>query len=70
MLPAYVLNAQPGEKILDLCAAPGGKTAKSLQIYRDKGLLWSNEISADRARALLRNTELMVVLTQSFPGNT
>ncbi|MDN5314593.1 MAG: hypothetical protein PWP10_3343 [Clostridiales bacterium] len=59
MLPAYVLNAQPGEKILDLCAAPGGKTAKIASDLQGQGLLWSNEISADRARALLRNTELM-----------
>ncbi len=59
MLPAKVLAAQPGEKVLDLCAAPGGKTARIAADLAGQGLLWSNEISAERARALLRNVELM-----------
>lgn len=59
MLPAKVLSARPGERILDLCAAPGGKTARIAADLAGQGLLWSNEISSDRARALLRNVELM-----------
>lgn len=58
MLPAMVLDARPGERVLDLCAAPGGKSCKIAAGLRGEGLLWANEISADRARALLRNIEL------------
>jgi 16S rRNA C967 or C1407 C5-methylase (RsmB/RsmF family) len=58
MLPAMVLDARPGERILDLCAAPGGKTCKIAAGLRGEGLLWANEISPERARALLRNVEL------------
>lgn len=59
MLPAEVLNARPGERVLDLCAAPGGKTARLAASMQGQGLLWANEISPERAKALLRNVELM-----------
>lgn len=58
MLPAQVLQVRPGEKVLDLCAAPGGKSARLTADLQDKGLLWANDISAERIRALLRNIEL------------
>lgn len=58
MLPAAVLGARPGERILDLCAAPGGKSCRIAADLDGEGLLWANEISADRARALLHNVEL------------
>lgn len=71
MLPAEVLGAKPGEKILDLCAAPGGKATRIGADLHGKGLLVANEISADRARALLRNIELFgienVVITNETP---
>ena len=71
MLPAMVVNARPGEKILDLCAAPGGKSVKIASDLQGEGLLWANEISADRAKALLRNVELTgcrnCVITQETP---
>ena len=57
MLPAQVLSAESGDYVLDMCAAPGGKaTAIAEQIGQD-GLLIANEISAQRAKALLRNIE-------------
>lgn len=58
MLPAHVLAAQPHERILDLCAAPGGKSARIAADLKHTGLLWSNEISKKRVRALQRNIEL------------
>ncbi|WP_283607557.1 RsmB/NOP family class I SAM-dependent RNA methyltransferase [Faecalispora anaeroviscerum] len=56
-----VLNPQPGEKILDLCAAPGGKSTQIAALLAGKGLLWSNEVVRSRAIALLSNLERMGV---------
>ena len=53
-----VLNPKPGEIILDLCAAPGGKNLLKLQGYwTEKVFLWSNEIVKNRANVLLSNIE-------------
>ena len=57
MLPAKLVNAQPGEKILDMCAAPGGKSTAIGAALKSEGLLISNDISKSRAKALLRNLE-------------
>ena len=59
MAPAAYLDAQPGEKILDLCAAPGGKSTQIAAAMRGDGLLISNEIHPARARILSENIERM-----------
>lgn len=59
MAPAAYLNAQPGEIILDLCAAPGGKSTQIAGDMMGKGLLISNEIHPARARILSENIERM-----------
>lgn len=59
MAPAAYLDAQPGEKILDLCAAPGGKSTQIAGSMRGQGLLISNEIHPARARILSENIERM-----------
>ncbi len=61
MIPAAVLNAQPGERILDLCAAPGGKTTQNALRMAGQGIIVCNEPIADRARILSRNVERMGV---------
>ena len=61
MAPAVLCGAQPGERILDLCAAPGGKSTKLAASLRGRGLLVANEIHPDRARVLSANIERMGV---------
>ena len=57
MLSAAVLDAQPGERILDLCAAPGGKSGQIAAALRGRGVLVSNEPVPSRARVLAENLE-------------
>lgn len=57
MLPAEVMAARPGERVLDLCAAPGGKSTRLAESMQGRGLLFCNEIHPARSRALIRNLE-------------
>lgn len=52
-----VLDPQPGDRVLDLCAAPGGKSTQIGAALKGKGILWSNEIVRSRANSLLSNIE-------------
>ena len=58
MTPATRLPIVPGDYVLDLCAAPGGKATALGAALKGEGLLLANDISTSRARALLRNLEL------------
>jgi NOL1/NOP2/sun family putative RNA methylase len=53
------LDVQPGDVVVDLCAAPGSKTTQILPYLGNDGLLICNEIDAKRAQALLSNLERM-----------
>lgn len=59
MLPAAVLDPKPGETVLDLCAAPGGKSTQLALRMRVEGLLVCNEPVPKRAQILSRNVERM-----------
>ena len=61
MVPAMLLDAQPGERILDLCAAPGGKSTQIAAAMRGEGILVCNEIHPKRAGILSENIERMGV---------
>ena len=71
MLPAAVLNAQPGEKILDLCAAPGGKSTQMGCAMKGEGLLICNEPITKRAQILSGNIERIglpnTIVTNAWP---
>ena len=47
-----------GDQVIDVCAAPGGKSTELAAKLQGKGMLVSNDISYSRARALLKNLEL------------
>ncbi|TGV24161.1 RsmB/NOP family class I SAM-dependent RNA methyltransferase, partial [Mesorhizobium sp. M00.F.Ca.ET.186.01.1.1] len=57
MSAAEALDAQPGERILDLCAAPGGKSTQLAAGLNGQGLLVANEIHPVRVKALAENLE-------------
>jgi len=59
MLVARVLDPQPGERVLDLCAAPGGKTTHLLALMGGEGELTAVEVHPGRARALQETCNLM-----------
>lgn len=71
MTPANVLPVNEGERVLDLCAAPGGKSTELGAKLHGTGLLVSNDVSASRAKALLKNIEVFgignVLLTCEYP---
>ena len=57
MAPAALLDPQPGERVLDLCAAPGGKSTQLARAMEGRGILVCNEISPKRAKILSGNVE-------------
>ena len=57
MSAVTMLNVKKGDKVLDLCAAPGSKTTQIAQCLQGTGLLWSNEIVRSRASILVQNLE-------------
>ena len=61
MAPAGLLDVRPGMKVLDLCAAPGGKTTQLAAALEGRGLLVCNEINPKRAKILSRNIERLAV---------
>ncbi|MCB7317906.1 RsmF rRNA methyltransferase first C-terminal domain-containing protein [Lacrimispora sp. 210928-DFI.3.58] len=72
MTPAAMLPVEPGDMVLDVCAAPGGKSTELAAKLKGEGMLVSNDISYSRARALLKNLELTgagnICVTSEEPG--
>jgi len=57
MVPPLLLDPQPGERILDLCASPGSKTTQISAMMENRGLVIANEPSLARVAALRSNCE-------------
>lgn len=80
MLPVTLLDVKPGQRVLDLCAAPGGKSTQLAAAMQGQGILVCNEIHPARAKILSENIERMGVtnalvcshspdvLAHHFPG--
>jgi 16S rRNA (cytosine967-C5)-methyltransferase len=61
-LVSYAVDPQPGEKILDACAAPGGKTGHMAELMRDRGRILACDISEERLVPLKQNAERLGIL--------
>ncbi len=59
MAAAEALGVRPGQRVLDLCAAPGGKSTQIAAMLRGEGVLVANEIVSGRAKILSQNMERM-----------
>lgn len=70
MAAAAALNPQPGERVLDLCAAPGGKATQLADMMRGRGVLIANDPVLPRARELSRNIERMGIKNAVVLSNT
>jgi len=57
LVPVEALDPQPGEKVLDICAAPGSKTTQMGQKVRNTGVIVANDSDLKRIRALSSNTQ-------------
>ena len=57
--PAALLEVRPGQRVLDMCAAPGGKSSQLAAALKGQGVLVSNEYEPARAQALMSNLERM-----------
>lgn len=70
MLPASRLPVEPGDCVLDLCAAPGGKATELASRLAGTGLLVANDASASRARALVKNLAVWGCTNCCITGET
>lgn len=72
MTPANRLPIEPGDKVLDVCAAPGGKATELGAKLNGTGVLMANDISNSRAKGLLKNIEVFgignVLVLSEEPG--
>ncbi len=59
MIPPIVLDPKPGEKVLDMCAAPGSKASQIAQYMKNKGVLIANDYKGERIAALGINIQRM-----------
>lgn len=70
MAPVALLDPQPGERVLDLCAAPGGKSTQIAGRMRGEGLLLCNEYSPKRAKILSQNVERLGIANAIVTNET
>ncbi|MDW8041765.1 MAG: RsmB/NOP family class I SAM-dependent RNA methyltransferase [Nitrososphaerota archaeon] len=57
MVPVEALDPKPGERVLDVCAAPGSKSTQIAQLMENKGVLVANDASSERIKPLIANLQ-------------
>ncbi len=70
MAPVVFLEAAPGERVLDLCAAPGGKSTQIAECMAGEGVLIANEVIPKRAAVVAENLERMGVCAAAVTVET
>ena len=70
MAPVPFLEVKPGERVLDLCAAPGGKSTQIAGYLGGEGLLVCNEIHPQRAKILSENVERLGIRNAMVTNET
>jgi len=63
MIPPVVMGIEPGDMVLDMCAAPGSKTSQIAQYLENKGLIVANDVSGKRLAPLGINLQRCGVTT-------
>ena len=61
-LPVMALNPQPNTRVLDMCAAPGGKTTHMAQLMKNTGAIIANDVNSDRCQSLIANIHRLGVV--------
>lgn len=70
-LVAHLLDPQPGETIIDACAAPGGKATHTAELMGDRGLIWACDRTPSRLRKLTENAQrLHITSIQHYVGDS
>jgi 16S rRNA (cytosine967-C5)-methyltransferase len=70
-LVSHLLDPQPGEVVIDVCAAPGGKTTHIAELMADNGKIWACDRTASRLRKLQENSQrLNLQSIQIYTGDS
>ncbi|GAB4142687.1 MAG: 16S rRNA (cytosine(967)-C(5))-methyltransferase [Cyanobacteria bacterium J069] len=70
-LVGALLAPQPGETVIDACAAPGGKTTHLAELMGDRGVIWAGDRSANRLKKVRQNAQrLQLTSIQLCPGDS
>ena len=69
-IPALVLNPEPGEAVLDMCAAPGSKTTQMAAMMKNRGVIVANDFKMSRLKALSMNVQRMNAFNTIISLNT
>lgn len=70
-LVVHLLDPQPGETIIDACAAPGGKTTHIAELMQDRGIIWACDRAASRLRKVTENAQrLHLNAIQTLTGDS
>ena len=70
MAPVTLLDPQPGERICDLCAAPGGKSMLAAQMMEDRGSLLSMDLHPHKSDLIAQNAEKYgITCLQTVPSD-